>query len=670
MSRQQQRLFWHGLVAAVLFGSFVVAPLLLLLRETIGVPAIVLGVGLLGVGCSSLVGAALARGLDPDACTQLQWRVIAVSAWALNPVNVVCAAVLIRHTTFCSWSALPLGAVVLLVTCRLQLADGDHEWTNERCPLRPSVITTWLFSRAVFLGVPMCMLSFQVALYLPETRLLPQGPQIGLFVCGGCVLISAKFCTMCAALARQQLPQALMLVLLILADWVSSMNLLELVSDEVKTDLLLIQLVLAGLIQLRITLARMRLWQRLLSAWSQDAGARVVSVLGDSSDSDDEHGPGSLAGDFHEALLGVLGIPLGREPHARRQFLCGVRTAVVKGESPLPVLAAPPAVVEMGGVGGGGGGGRERAVPSVPAAAGIDLEGGGGTAMPMLQGQQQGRAAAESLGELEVSETELRDMAPPLEVPESERLCTVCQEKIVTDDKVRPLPKCCHVFHADCVERWARTMRNETRCPTCRRPALTNRPGKGSVSIATLCGNSVDGGDGTPGGPRRGSGGGSGEDSARSRSMRTRPTPPARRPSRSSSARGIYPGHVTTICESVNVSEALARAALEAANGVLDAAAHLLLEHRAVLEDIASTAAFSRPSATLPPAGLAEALIAANPHLAGMEAALRHQIGEMRHAGRVGAAVWADLPPAGPRSRAEALRAVMQDVSRRLEESA
>jgi len=677
MSRQQERLFWHSLVAAVLFGSFVVAPLPLLLREAVGIPAIVLGVALLAVGCSSLVGAALARGLDPDACTQLQWRFIAVSAWALNPVNVVCASILIRRTDFCCWSAVPLGAVVLLLTGRLQLIDGDPEWTQETCPWRPSLIATWLFSRAVFLGLPTCIISFQVALYLPESEFLPQGPEIGLFVCGGCVMISAKFCAMCAALARQQLSQALVLIILLSADWVSSLNLMEVVSDHAKTALLLFHLELAGLIQLRIALARMRLWQRLRSAWSGDTGARAVPVPGDSSDSDDEHGPGSLSGGFHQALLGVLGIPLGGQPHARRQFLCGVRTAVVKSDSSPPVVTTPVAVVALGegrqaGQDRGGGGGRT--VPSEPAAAGIDLEAIGGAAMPMLQGQQGG-AAAGSAGESEVSETEFRDMAPPLEVPESERLCTVCQEEIATGDMVRPLPKCGHVFHADCLERWARTMRNETRCPTCRRPALAKRPSEGSVAIDTLSSNGIEGGDGTPRGPRRRSGGGSGEEGAGSGSSRSRQLPPARRPSRPSSARSIYPAHVTTLCECVNVSEALARAALEAANGALDAAAHLLLEHRTVLEDIASTETLPRQRrraalsdvTTLPPPGLAEALVEANPHLAGMEAALQRQFEEMRRAGRVGALPWGQLQSAG---QADALRAAMQDVSRRLEERA
>merc|ERR550532_1683700 len=108
----------------------------------------------------------------------------------------------------------------------------------------------------------MSLLSFQVALYLPLSAMLPQGPEIGLFVCGGCVLISAKFCVMCACLARQRFAQAFLMVILLSADWISSLHLMDFVPDEWESTLLLAHLVAAGLLQLRVTLGRLRLRPR------------------------------------------------------------------------------------------------------------------------------------------------------------------------------------------------------------------------------------------------------------------------------------------------------------------------------------------------------------------------------------------------------------------------
>ncbi|CAK0888758.1 unnamed protein product, partial [Prorocentrum cordatum] len=108
---------------------------------------------------------------------------------------------------------------------------------------------------------------------------------IGLFVCGACVLISAKFCLMCASLARQQIPQAFVLAIMLSADWVSCLHVMSLVEDRVKRRLLLALLAVAGLVQLRATLGRLHLkprWSRYLMQRraSRAAGRAGAADLG------------------------------------------------------------------------------------------------------------------------------------------------------------------------------------------------------------------------------------------------------------------------------------------------------------------------------------------------------------------------------------------------------
>jgi len=74
----------------------------------------------------------------------------------------------------------------------------------------------------------------------------------------------------------------------------------------------------------------------------------------------------------------------------------------------------------------------------------------------------------------------------PLEISQEERLCVVCQEEIQTGEPVRPLPRCGHKFHAQCLERWALAMGESTRCPTCRRPALARKQGQGGTALSSL----------------------------------------------------------------------------------------------------------------------------------------------------------------------------------------
>lgn len=48
---------------------------------------------------------------------------------------------------------------------------------------------------------------------------------------------------------------------------------------------------------------------------------------------------------------------------------------------------------------------------------------------------------------------------------DSETPCAVCQDSIVSNDIVRKLNGCNHIFHADCIDTW---LQRSSLCPTCR----------------------------------------------------------------------------------------------------------------------------------------------------------------------------------------------------------
>jgi len=516
-----------------------------------------------------------------------------------------------------------------------------------------------------------------VTLYLPQASLLPKGAEVGLFVCGGCLLISAKFCAMCAALAQQKLPQAIQMVLLLSADWISALHLLELVTDEVKTMCLLIHLEIIGLIQLRICMRRIHLCARfrralarrssvreaqLAAAASSDSTAQLrlmeagmqAQPSGESSDSDDEDGPGSLPDGFHDSLFALMGIP-ARQVHTRRQFLCAARQAVigselVAGDSALSLAARP----------------MEAAPQVVPAAAPLS---------PRLQ-QSDSDISIPSVTSSESSEAPTGPAPPaPLEIFSAETKCGICLETIKTGDKVRPLPKCAHIYHADCLETWAKYQREKTRCPMCRQPALAKREAEGTISISSLTSDTgstssssvqpratrrLDNSARRPNRTRSGSnrsGRGSGNRTTSSAAQAPASRPPARPP----------PETISRLQSFLGISEALAHVALELSNSSSDAAASLIFSHRDMLESLGGAAAQAQGSPV--PEGVFDAVMAANPHLAGAEAQLRFQLGQLAEGRRLGmptgARTWADLDPP---SRLEVFRAVLGDVVRHHEQ--
>jgi hypothetical protein len=116
------------------------------------------------------------------------------------------------------------------------------------------------------------------------------------------------------------------------------------------------------------------------------------------------------------------------------------------------------------------------------------------------------------------------------------------------------------------------------------------------------------------------------------------------------------------LAASLSVSQALARAALEFSNGNQQTAGGLIIQHADVLQQ--ATLPVSGPD---PPRGVAEALVAANPYLAGVEDELGQQLRHLLAAGRIGSRAWNDLAET---ARLQVFRAVLADVSRRLDEAA
>mmetsp|Transcript_20503 Transcript_20503/g.56908 ORF Transcript_20503/g.56908 Transcript_20503/m.56908 type:complete len:718 (-) Transcript_20503:154-2307(-) len=463
---QLPRLWWHTLLVVALFGGGVLGPLALLSRPVLGDLALVLGVVLIGIGSASFLGAWVSYVIDRGACTVLQWRFIIGSTWLLNPVLIIIIGCLVNHDAVVWWSGLPLSCALSAGSGRIQLSETEYNWRVDGCI---SLGFDWLFSRFIAIGFPMSLLTFQIVLYLASRSLFAVGMASGLVLCTSCLLITIKLITLCACLSQQKLHQSCALAILLSADWISCLNILQFFDDRVKTKLLLMHLLALGVVELHVALRRLQLrsrWRREISQRrSREIGdiagtplsARIAPRSPESTDSDDDRGPDSLAYGFHASLIGILGLQTRSSIRGRRQFLCAPRNAVV----PRPVVRE----------------GHDSEVGAAGSADGV-LE-VAGPAFSSLPG------ASSSRGDT-CPPCEYNPAARPLTVSPSEKTCVVCQEDIETGQLVRPLPRCEHKFHAHCLEDWAATMREETRCPTCRRPALSRKLAEGGTAVASL----------------------------------------------------------------------------------------------------------------------------------------------------------------------------------------
>lgn len=661
-----ERLFWHTLVALVIFLTGVASPVLLLLHKDVGPICFGAGIALLAVGSGAFIGAAIARGIDSTTCSPLQFRLMLTAAWVLNPVVVVVISAALNQTEVGWWSGLPLCAVLVLLSGRIRLTDGGPRWDREDCPWGPWLIMYWVCNRLVFIGGPLYFLSFQVTLYLPYTDMLPAGEQVGLFVCGGLLITCIKFCAMCNCLAPSErpgegitrLPQAFVLLLMLGMDWISMVKLIAGASmnDDTKEILMLLPMLLAGLILFRVALVRLQLRSRWKRACQQrrarsvghgqdlELGAELSASSpglgqGESSDSEDDRGPGSVPTGFHEALMSVLGFP---EPEARREWLCGPRRAVVGSTAPQ---GGPPVV------------------PPLP----LQL-----LQQPQPQPGDTFASAESGNASAPAPPTASLEIATPsnLNISPDERVCTICQEQIHTGERVRPMPKCAHVYHAACLEGWAKVKQEKTRCPTCRRPALQRKQTDGATHIDSL---SSDAGQVLQAAQAR-------RDSRRSSTMSTTSQgsrPGSRRTASDAGSRrpalaGAGPRRPARAVRSstavadlralLGISEMLAEVALDISSGVLDEAAALVLEHAAFLQQAAFREATAEPvtPATGGP-GVAEAVVQANPNLEGMLDPVRRHLRKLLRVGRIPPrATWASMTPTQHR---EVLRALLNDVA-------
>lgn len=634
------RLWSHTLVALVLFGFGVAAPILLLLRDTLGLAAQLTGLALLVVGSASIFGAILSRAVDRSSCTRCQWGLLLGGAWLLNPVLIVVVSTYINRLEILWWSSMPLALVLVIVLAGIKLHDGDPDW-HAYHPNTHLVVLHWIFSRIVFIILPMCLLSFQVALYLPDRSLLPTGPSIGLFVCGGCVLISAKFCLMCGCLSNQLLAQAFVLALMLAGDWISCLNLMDLVKDTVKVPLLLSFLLAAGLLQSRLAFVRLHLRLRWARAREQrrvrnvrqlrmqgqdlEMGLNINQPTGDSTDSDDDNGPGSLPDDYHQAFAGILGLAPSSSSMGTRQFLCSSRTASIR------VLPTGEARSQTGE--------QQKSSDGQP-------------------GAPQGNCVGVSPARDPQGDQDSSTQPPTLEIPATSPTdikCTICLEEIKTGDCIRPMPKCNHVFHKQCLDTWICSKREDTKCPTCRRPALSRREIAGGDKISDLLPGSEQAGNSSPfvqALPRVPSGASSG-----------RPGLPRRPPGQPQGRRVIPPQRMAAgIAElqHLGVTVQMAQAAMECAGGAPEVAAHILLELATSLPQM-----FPRGYVPATPAGVVEAIVQAHPMVQGLEANLRRHLDQLYRSRRLQSSAWNDL---SEERRIEVFRVLLEDLVRRLEE--
>jgi len=454
------RLQWHTLAAAAIC-AIVVAAFLLLLVPSLGWLVEVPGVVLLAVSASTVIGAAIASTINTNRCSKWQWHAIVASTWVFNPVLVIVVCLLAGWDGFLAWNTMPLGFALFVLLGRVRLGERIG-WTEPRGYSLWSALTPWLLSRVIFLFVPAWLVSLQLALYLPRAELiLPDKEGGGLITWFGLVPTFLKLYAICLAAFHQQLAVGMMLILFEIADWVSFLYWGGLVTGAVHTRAVLLLLLAGGVLQLRFAWTRLRLFPRWkvalarrraeLSSLPAEAERRLV----DSSDSEDETGPGSLPEGFYGALGAILGFPqIGSLP-SRREWLCGARCARVLSSD------SHGDDVETG---------KQPEQPESATDAPLSEESGGAAA--------SSASAATPPPQVEMA---------PLDVERRHAKCAICLEDICNGQHVRPLPKCGHTFHVDCLDQWVShkvAENQESRCPTCRRPALSRVQDEGAVPIS------------------------------------------------------------------------------------------------------------------------------------------------------------------------------------------
>eukprot|EP00928_Gymnodinium_smaydae_P021012 TRINITY_DN18159_c0_g1_i1.p1 TRINITY_DN18159_c0_g1~~TRINITY_DN18159_c0_g1_i1.p1 ORF type:complete len:780 (-),score=177.94 TRINITY_DN18159_c0_g1_i1:62-2401(-) len=401
-------------------------------------------------------------------------------AWLLNPVPVAFLGVEFHSAMLAAGSALPLALALVAASAPLSLveADGDSSaGSSTNSFRRPSSFGTsapmsrsfrFLMTcssggaaRLSLIVFPLTLLSMQILLYLPWPA-----ENSGFMALAWLFAVSGKFCWTCVLLSHGRIAAAVVFMMLLCADWVIALSQCGMITQRTHALLLLATIMLAGMLQLRLVLVRLQL----LSRWAQalvqrraaldDASQALATAdfrasdnaLGgfESFDSDDERGPLGVPSGFYDALAMLLWMPPRPEDRGRRIWLCGPRRAHVLGAPAAGALARPPA---------------SEARTLGPSQASADA----------------GEGATEE-ATVDAAVMEL----PRLDVMPADTSCAVCLEDIVTGQQVRPLPKCNHKFHSHCLEHWVATMKEETRCPTCRRPVLARRQLPGATHLEEL----------------------------------------------------------------------------------------------------------------------------------------------------------------------------------------
>ncbi|XP_075486526.1 E3 ubiquitin-protein ligase RHA1B-like [Primulina tabacum] len=70
-------------------------------------------------------------------------------------------------------------------------------------------------------------------------------------------------------------------------------------------------------------------------------------------------------------------------------------------------------------------------------------------------------------------------------VVENEQMCSICLMEFEAEDLVNHLPKCGHVFHVDCMEKWLD--RCQFTCPLCRSLVLQTRSSPCKMWDSAVC---------------------------------------------------------------------------------------------------------------------------------------------------------------------------------------